>query len=298
MPAFQFWGDVLKPYLGETSIDRKPSTQEAETYHARRLREFFEGYWICDKDTVSRKVVTPGVVKRYREWRKMQGVTAQTAKRELALASKAVTYAIREWGYEVVNPFAGQLISTRDQKAIMMREWRDLSPVEEKQLLLACEPLVRDIVAFALTTGMRQSEILRLNWHGTQSSHYPYISGDTVVFTPKAQKSNRFGKRILSDKALDIVARQPVVCDFVFSRLDHKIRRDTFHKLWNKGRTKAGLHDLRFHDLRKIAGQRMLEKTGDIVAVSYQLGHSDIRTTQKVYTREPLDRQRAAVAGL
>ena len=53
-----------------------------------------------------------------------------------------------------------------------------------------------------------------------------------------------------------------------------------------------------FHDLRKTCGQRILNATGDILVVQYQLGRSDVTTTQKSYTKEPLDRMRNTVGAI
>ncbi|MEE9175600.1 MAG: site-specific integrase, partial [Thermodesulfobacteriota bacterium] len=44
---------------------------------------------------------------------------------------------------------------------------------------------------------------------------------------------------------------------------------------------KAGIEGLRFHDLRHTAATRMIENTGNIVAVSKILGHADIKTTMR-----------------
>ena len=48
-----------------------------------------------------------------------------------------------------------------------------------------------------------------------------------------------------------------------------------------KRRALAGIKGLRFHDLRHTAATRMIENTGNIVAVSKILGHADIKTTMR-----------------
>jgi integrase len=44
---------------------------------------------------------------------------------------------------------------------------------------------------------------------------------------------------------------------------------------------KAGIVGLRFHDLRHTAATRMVENTGNIVAVSKILGHANIKTKMR-----------------
>ncbi len=296
MPAFLFIEDVLMPYLQATSTDRRASTQQAEYYCARRLEEFFSNHYVCDDEKVTRKVVTGAVVRQYREWRKLKGgVQPETVKRELALASKACNFAIRELNYSFVTPFAGRLVSEKDRLGLRVRPWQELTRVQQSALLLACDPLTRDIVAFALETGCRQSEVLGLTWDRVQ--------GDEIIFTPETQKSRRYGTRILSEDAVRIVERQAKTCGYVFhTGLGRRIQRDNFYKrMWVPARKKAGLEGFQFHWLRKTAGQRILDATGNVVLAQYQLGHSDLRTTQRIYTKEPKDQMREAlrkVAGL
>lgn len=287
MPEHHFLEDILYPYMRETDSDRKRSTRESEASCSRRLEAFFKGYYLGVRQTSRNRALTGAVVRQYRERRKLEGVSPQTVKRELALASKAVNYAISEWDYDVDNPFRGRLMSRRDALALEVRAFRVLSAAEEARLLMAAEPLCRDVIVFALNTGLRQGEVLGLTWD--------QIDGDIVRFTPAQQKSGRHGARALNERALGVLARQEEVGEHVFHREGRRLNRHEFRTLWQKARAKAGLPDVRFHDLRKNLGQRLLEATGDIVAVQYQLGHADIRTTQRIYTTEPLDRLREAV---
>lgn len=64
------------------------------------------------------------------------------------------------------------------------------------------------------------------------------------------------------------------------------------HQLWDPARRKAGLPRFLFHWLRKTCGQRLLEATGSIAVMLHQLGHAESRTTERAYTRAPLDQLR------
>jgi integrase len=294
MPAFHFVDDVLLPYMRSTSEDRRTSTQKTEASCFRRLEAFFDAHYLCDDEKVFRRTITGATVAQYREWRKLKGgVQAATIERELALASKAVNYAVREMNYDIANPFAGRLMSEKDRLAQRPAPWVELSRADEVRLLTACQPWLRDIVVFAIETGFRQSEVLGLTWDR--------VNGDEVTFTPETQKSRRYGTRLLSEEAQAIIARQPAMSEFVFQRGGRRIRRDAFYKEWRKARSKAGLEGFQFHWCRKTAGQRILDATGNVVLAQYQLGHSDLRTTQRIYTKEPKDQMREAlrkVAGL
>ncbi len=64
------------------------------------------------------------------------------------------------------------------------------------------------------------------------------------------------------------------------------------HKRWRKICQKAGLADLKFHDLRKTFGS-MLAQNGISTAVTQKLlEHASLRLTNKVYTNvDPVLRQ-------
>jgi integrase len=72
------------------------------------------------------------------------------------------------------------------------------------------------------------------------------------------------------------------------------ISRDGLYKVWAKVCTRAGVEDLNIHDFRSLAAseaeaQGLGPKTGAAI-----LGHKDIRTTLKHYTRARKTREAAA----
>lgn len=294
MPRYVFGSDVLLPYLRETSIDRKLHTQKTETLSCKYLEPFF-GRMVLTHNDKEPKRITGSVVRQFRETLKLtRGMKPTSVKRHLAVASKAVNYAISEWDFECPNPFQKRLISERDAIAARSEPhvWRELTDAQEARLLLACEPFCRDVVLFSLNTGLRQSETLSLTWDR--------VCGDVIKFTPDTQKANRYGERIMNQTALEIVARQQFNGPFVFHDQNGKpVSRFKLNHLWRQAREAAGLPGFQFHWLRKNAGQRILNVPGaSIEEVQHQLGHSDVRTTQSCYTKAPVDRMRHAVSAI
>lgn len=57
--------------------------------------------------------------------------------------------------------------------------------------------------------------------------------------------------------------------------------QDSLNRIWRKTLEKAKIENLRFHDLRHTAATRMVERCGNIVAVSKILGHANISTTMR-----------------
>jgi integrase len=58
-------------------------------------------------------------------------------------------------------------------------------------------------------------------------------------------------------------------------------RHDSLNRAFKLALKKAGIMDLRFHDLRHTAGTRLGEKGIPVQVISKILGHSDIRTTMR-----------------
>lgn len=275
MPAYSFT-ECLDRFLLD-SRQHKASTTDRNRGCARHLKRYFSGLNVSGDF----RLIDGATVTRYREERKALGASPLCVKRELAVASAAVNYCRSELDWEVMNPFEKRLISKADAKASKPKK-RILTHAETARILLASTPLLRDIVEFALLTGFRQGEILALD-RGR-------IVGDTVIFTPEHQKSGKFGKRALSAPALAIIERQPSGV-FVFPR----IRKETLGRWWRAACKAADVTGATFHDLRKTAGQRMLDAGASMEAVQAQLGHDDVRTTQTWYVSPSLDLARDAV---
>jgi len=80
----------------------------------------------------------------------------------------------------LTNPFQGRLMSSRDRVAVPLQASRPLSRDDQADLMAAVQGVGRDIIEFALETGMRQSEILNLSWDQLRHT--------AVTFTPASQK--------------------------------------------------------------------------------------------------------------
>jgi integrase len=57
--------------------------------------------------------------------------------------------------------------------------------------------------------------------------------------------------------------------------------QDSLNNVWRVALRNAEISALRFHDLRHTAATRMVERCGNIVAVSKILGHANISTTMR-----------------
>jgi integrase len=103
--------------------------------------------------------ITPSKIAEHKSLRRQNGVKPGTIAKELQLLRNALNIAVREWEWIETTPFSRVKIEMPDNKK---ERW--LSPDEEVLLLGECPEWLREIVTFAIYTGMRRNEILSLRW--------------------------------------------------------------------------------------------------------------------------------------
>jgi len=190
-----------------------------------------------------------------------------------------------EEGYAEENPVAKvKLYSEKDTQ-----KERILTEAEEGRLMENCLDYLRSIITVALNTGMRRSEILNLKWsqidlkarrirvEKTKSGKVRFIPINDVLF----RDLNRL--RIVNGQKPFVFFNPKTGNPFLDMKTGFKgaCRR-------------AGISNLRFHDLRHTFASRLVARGVDIETVRDLLGHHSITITQR-YTHSSDDRKRSAV---
>ena len=240
--------------------------------------------------------ITHGDVRQFRAARLAQETRTKTQRtiasvnRELSMLRRMLNVAQRE-GWILRNPFASgdSLISLADEN----KRERILTREEEVRLLAACDTPQRAhlkaILICALDTGMRQGEIFSLRWRDVdlenrlvsiQAFHTKTLKERQVAITTRlAIELERLKARAADDRN-----------GLVFGILDNVKRSFT------AARSKAGLKDLRFHDLRHTAATRLVGAHIPLSDVGRVLGHSQANTTYRYVNANVETAKRAAAA--
>ncbi len=112
---------------------------------------------------------------------------------------------------------------------------------------------------------MRRSEILALTWDNINLER-------RVAFLPLT-KNGSSREVPLSDKAIQVLKEQlPYLTEQPFP-----INANTFRLAWDRLRSRAGLIDFRFHDLRHEAISRFFEMGLSVPEVALISGHKDVK---------------------
>lgn len=137
---------------------------------------------------------------------------------------------------------------------------------------------IRGALWLYLLTGARKSELLQARWDDVDLDR-----DELRVPKPKQGKPHIYP---LSSRAVEVLSQIPRFTDNPYLIPGDKPGHHLVNisKPWNRVRRKAGLHDVRLHDLRRSVGSWLALSGHSLPQIGKVLGHSSPRTTQ-IYAR-------------
>ena len=149
----------------------------------------------------------------------------------------------------------------------------------------------RDFILLALYTGQRKGSVLAMPWKEVSLK-----SAAWRIPNPKNQQPQMVS---LSPEALEILERRHKAkgdSDWVFpSATSADACVLDFSHQWRRIRKRAGLEDLRFHDLRHTMASWLAARNASPLVLGKALGHESAASSQR-YAHINLDPVRIAVA--
>ena len=264
----------------------KPSSRTRYMHSLLHVVDHLQGKFL---DQITSSVLSDFVNKR-----RQDGVTSGSIRRDLSCLSSIFRCA-EEWEFFVGNPPAAYL------RAGKRRGLKEAPPRtrylghEEEALLLDYAAqrradslgnrdqhaylMFEAALIFAIDTGLRKEEQLGTTWKEIDLDKREVIVPDTrakggvgrwVPLLPRTEAMLRALPRHKSSP-------------YVFWNREGRRYFDLYQQLIRVS-SKLGIQDLRWHDLRRTCGCRLLQDFGlPIERVSLWLGHSSSVVTQKVY---------------
>lgn len=154
------------------------------------------------------------------------------------------------------------------------------SKSEFKKLLDVIDKVnIKDLVIFAVNTGLRQSEILNLTFEQINFRERIVILDNQIHIT----KSKKVRTIPLNNTAFNIIDKRYKgnLTDNIFTLDNKQIKQDYIIHKFKKYVRKAKLRDeLHFHSLRHSFASWLVQNGVSIFKVSKLLGHADVSTTQ------------------
>ena len=190
----------------------------------------------------------------------------------------------QKWGWlGAANPMQGVGRITKANKERV----RFLDDDERQALLAACKaspnPQLYAVVVFALSTGARKNEILKLKLKDLDLDRQVAILRETKNRETRKVPIVGYLKDVLLDHLdwrKDYVAGMENGSDFIFPRTGGKQPID-IRKAWENARDKAGIVDFRFHDLRHSAASYLAMNGASQLEIAEVLGHKTLQMVKR-----------------
>lgn len=143
------------------------------------------------------------------------------------------------------------------------------------QLERSENPILRYIVPMLILTGARKREVLDAQWED--------FDFDRKKWRIPVSKSGKARYVPLSDGVLRLLVQVPRLssCPWVFANPKTRKPFVSIFYSWDTARTRAGLPDVRIHDLRHSFASFLVNAGRSLYEVQKILGHTELKTTQR-----------------
>lgn len=244
--------ELIDRYKKEVTPSKKSAAQEE--YRLAMIK----------RDPISKldaSMITACDAAEFRD-RRLKKVKPTTVHHDLCTLSAVFEQARLEWFLPLTNP-----VKNIRKPSLGRGRERRLSKIEEQQLrnelLQSKNPLILSIVEMAIETACRRSELLNLSWKNVDLARRIALLEDT--------KNGENRLIPLSSRAIAILQSQPKSTDLVFPVTGESVTRSFINAC-----RRAGISNLRFHDLRHEGVSRLFELGLNPIEVSSISGHKTL----------------------
>lgn len=248
-------GDLLDRYRTTITVAKRSAKNEAIRIACLQR---------SDLAKLSLSAATPDRFAAYRDQR-LTKVAPATVRKELALLRHMFRIARQEWNLPLQKNPLIDLKMPPPGRARTRRIGEGEIERLEKAIAHLRNPLMRGVIRFAIETGMRRSEILKLRAEHLDRSrrilHIPETKNGHPRTIPLTSGAIGILDEIGSDKNGSIFPVSP----------------NSVRLAWERVRCNANIVDMHFHDLRHEAISRFFERGLTIPEVALISGHRDVR---------------------
>lgn len=215
----------------------------------------------------------PRDIAEFKMRRREEGAAANTVNNELGLLGHAYNLAMREWEWVDSNP-----VSRVSKEKVNNKVERWLTHDEEQRILALSPAWLREVVIFAINTGLRQGELMNLTWDRVDLFRKTLTileqknkGKDTLPLNAQAMEVLKARHKVRSIKS------NRVFFNSEGERLDASNLRRSFYLYVEK----AEVSKCRFHDLRHTFATRLVQARVDLYKVQKLMRHKSPIMTQR-----------------
>ena len=283
-------GDVIERYREEILPHKAVNSQRIESTYTKFWERELGAYALSllSPDIISKKIaILSGSGDSRYQLADGERPTKPKSRKTVKLYRDNLETMLKHaqhWGWlGNSNPMDGV---TRITKANQERV-RFLDDDERKALLTACRDSPNQqlfpIVIFALCTGARLNEILKLTLKDLDLQRQVAILRETKNKETRKAPIVNYLKTVLEAHLAwreDVVKEMPDGSRFLFPRKDGRAPID-IRKAWENARDKAGIIDFRFHDLRHSAASYLAMNGASQLEIAEVLGHKTLQMVKR-----------------
>ncbi|WP_045225428.1 tyrosine-type recombinase/integrase [Methyloterricola oryzae] len=279
-------GELIDRYMRDVLPTERPKEQKKKTTNLNRWKDELGHALLAD--------ITPAAIVSVRD--KLSSETtprgkprgAATVTSYMNALGAALTLAVNEWGWLDDSPMRKVKRPSAPRGRV-----RYLSDEERAALLAACREssnaALYPAVVLALSTGMRQGEILGLYWREPKIPplHRAWGVVDMAAAKITLHLTKNGERRVvpLVGHALDCVRELAKVrrldTDLLFPGKSDPNEPIDLRQPWEVAIERAEIHDFRFHDLRHSAASYLAMNGASLAEIAETLGHKTLQMVKR-----------------
>lgn len=269
--------DLIDRYIKDV-MPTKPKSARDQLRQLEWWKDGIGRYTLAD--------VTPSLIVEYRD-KLASGLTKKgtirnpaTVVRYMAALSIAFSTAVKEWGWMDDSPMRKVTKPTESRGRV-----RFLSDDERPRLLKACQessnPYLYPVVVLALSTGMRQGEIMGLTWDVVD-----LIRGRAILHETKNGERRAVA---ITGHALEVLKKlskvRKIDSNFLFPSKENTPQKPQkpmdLRSPWNTAIKNADIQNFHFHDLRHSAASYLAMNGASLAEIAEVLGHKTLQMVKR-----------------
>jgi integrase len=270
------FADLFAEYLDRHSKPSKKTWVEDEKQYKTYLAQKLGSKKLSEIDRASIAVIHNKITKA--------GHTT-AANRVKALISSVFGWAISAGLWEANSVIGIKLNKERSRDRFLQG---DELPRFFQALAEEENETMRDYFLLSLLTGARRSNVLAMQWADVSLDRQEWRIGETKNGTPQTVTLSPEAVEVLQNRKLTESGR------FVFPGIGSTGHLVEPKKGWERILKRAGIIDLRIHDLRRTLGSWQAKTGASLAIIGKSLNHKNHNTTA-IYARLDLDPVRNSV---
>ena len=266
------FADMIDRFI-KTELPNKPKSYAKQKMQLNRWKKELGQYRLFD--VTAKKISEVKELLLTEPMKNGKTRSPSTVVRYMAALSPVYTIAVNEWEWLDKSPMA-KVKRPSEPKG---RD-RFLSDEERTRLLNEAQKHsnkhLYPIVVLAISTGMRQSEIMGLEW-----AHCYLADGYALIYQTKNDETRRVP---ITCKALEVMteleSQRTHQNKYVFFN-DSDYKPTFNHKAWEDLIRRAEIDDFRFHDLRHTCASYLAMNGASLAEIAEVLGHKTLNMVKR-----------------